>query len=123
MPDAAKLSDKKSDEGNRRPTKAWYRKGNNYKKTTSHPTFIGGTEELETDIFTCEATMEKDRVNSKEEFVAYATVKHGTNIRESLKKHKAAAYNNPVLSYNNPAPADILVDKEGKPTSVTAVEK
>ena len=43
-------------------------------------------------------------------------VKYGTNVRESLKKSK-------ITVYNNPAPADIPTNEEGKAASITAVEK
>ena len=79
--------------------------------------FIGATEELETDTFTYGAIMGKDCTNSKEASIGYATIKYGTNARELLKKSKIAAY-------NNPAPANIPIDKEGnKAASITAVEK
>ena len=56
-------------------------------------------------------------MNSKKLFIADAAVNYRTNVRELLKKGKVAAY-------NNPTPADIYMDKYGKPTSsVTEVEK
>ena len=108
---------KKSDFSNRQPRKARHRKGNNYKKTTSQSTFIGGTDELGTDTFTYGATIGNDCMNSKETLIAYGTIKYGTNIRESLKKSKIAAYN------TNSAPSYIPMDKEGKAASITALKK
>ena len=55
-----------SDYDNWQPMKAWYQKGNNYKKTTSQSTFIGELEELVTDTFAYGAIMGKNCVNSKE---------------------------------------------------------
>ena len=56
--------------------------------------------------------MGKDRVNSKEAFTTYTTAKYENNVRESLKKGK-------IDAYNNTAPSDIPVHKDGNPTSVS----
>ena len=89
IPDVIKLFNKKLENGRHSQHRPKHCKGNRDKKSAYQSSYIGETDELESNMFTYDPTMEKDYVgSSKEVFYEYTPIRYRLDVKESLKKGK-----------------------------------